>query len=39
MDTDTRVQILDETFYISDKINTIAKSVNPIILPLAMGKK
>ena len=36
MDTVIRVQILDETDYISHSTNT--QSMNPIILPLAMGK-
>ena len=38
MDTETRVQILDETDYISQSTNTIGKGMNPIILPQAMGK-
>ena len=37
-DTATRVQILDETDCISHSTNTLGKSVNPIILPPAMGK-
>ena len=32
------VQILDETDYISHSTNTLGKGMNPIILPLAMGK-
>ena len=32
------VQILDETDCISDSTNTLENSMNPIILPLAMGK-
>ena len=35
MDTATRVQILNETDYIS---HTLGKGMNPIILPPAMGK-
>ena len=38
MDTVTRVQILDETDYISHSTNTLGKGMNPIILPPAMGK-
>ena len=38
MDSTIRVQILDETDYISNSTNTLAKGMNPIILPLAMGK-
>ena len=38
MDTATRVQILDETAYISHSTNTLRKGMNPIILPPAMGK-
>ena len=38
MDTDKRVQILDETDYISHRTNTLRKGMNPIILPPAMGK-
>ena len=38
MDTVIRVQILDKTDYISYSTNTLGKSMNPIILPLAMGK-
>ena len=34
----TRVQILDETDYISHSTNTLGKGMNPIILPPAMGK-
>ncbi len=37
-DTATRVQILDETDYISHSTNTLGKGMNPIILPPAMGK-
>ena len=33
-----QVQILDETDYISHSTNTLGKGMNPIILPLAMGK-
>ena len=32
------VQILDETDCISHSTNTLGKGMNPIILPLAMGK-
>ena len=38
VDTTTRVQILDELDYISHSTNTFGKSMNPIILPPAMGK-
>ena len=38
MDTATRVQILDETDFISHCTNTLRKGMNPIILPPAMGK-
>ena len=38
MDSATRVQILDETDSISHSINTLGKGMNPIILPVAMGK-
>ena len=38
MDTATRVQILDESDCISHSTNTLGKGMNPIILPLAMGK-
>ena len=38
MDTVTRVQILDETDCISHSTNTLGKSMNPIILPPAMGR-
>ena len=38
MDTTTRVQILDETDYISHSTNTHGKGMNLIILPPAMGK-
>ncbi len=34
----TRVQILDETDYISHSTNTLGKGMNQIILPPAMGK-
>ena len=34
----SRVQILDETDYISHSTNTLGKGMNPIILPPAMGK-
>ena len=34
----TRVQILDETDFISHNTNTLGKGMNPIILPPAMGK-
>ena len=38
MDTATQVQILNETDSISHSTNTLAKGMNPIILPPAMGK-
>ena len=38
MDTATQVQILDETDCISHSTNNLEKGMNPIILPLAMGK-
>ncbi len=38
MDTATRVKILDETDCISHSTNTLGEGMNPIILPLAMGK-
>ena len=38
MDTVTRVQIIDEANCISHSTNTLAKGMNPIILPPAMGK-
>ena len=38
MDTATRVQILDETDYISHSIKNPGKGMNLIILPPAMGK-
>ena len=38
MDTVTPVQILDETDCISHSTNTLGKGMNPVILPLAMGK-
>ena len=38
MDTATRVQIRDETNYISHSTNTLGEGMNPIILPPAMGK-
>ena len=38
MDTATQVEILDETDCISQSTNTLGKGMNPIILPLAMGK-
>ena len=38
MDTMTRVQILDETDYISQSTNTVGKGMNPFFLPPAMGK-
>ena len=37
MDTVRRVQILDETDWISHSTNTLGKRMNPIILPPAMG--
>ena len=38
MYTVTRVQILDKTDCILHSTNTLGKSMNPIILPPAMGK-
>ena len=38
MDTATRVQILDENDCFSHSTNIFGKSMNPIILPPAMGK-
>ena len=38
MDTETRVQIPDDTVYILHYTNTLGKGMNPTILPLAMGK-
>ena len=38
MDTMTRIQILDEVDCISHNTNTLGKGMNPIIIPLAMGK-
>ena len=38
MDTAARVQILDETDWISHSTYTLVKGMNPIILPPAMGK-
>ncbi len=38
MNTATRVQILDETDWISYSTNTLGKGLNPIILPPFMGK-
>ena len=38
MDTSTRVQILDEAFYISRNANTPGKSMNPTILHPVIGK-
>ena len=38
MDTALRVQILDETDYISHSTNTLGKGMNLIILLPAMGK-
>ena len=34
----TRVQTLDEAVCISHSANTFGKSINPLILPSAMGK-
>ena len=39
MDMTTGVQILDKADCISHSINTLGKGMNPIILPLAMGKQ
>ena len=38
MDTETRVQILDEADCISQNINTIGKGMNPTILPPVISK-
>ena len=38
MNTATRVQIQDETDYISHGSNILGKGMNPIILTSAMGK-
>ena len=38
MDTATRVQILNETDFISHRTNTLGKGMNPNILPPAVGK-
>ena len=38
MNTVTRVQILDETDFISRSTNTLGKGLNPIILPPAIGR-
>ena len=38
IDTAARVQILDETDFISHSTNTFGEGMNPIILPPAMGK-
>ena len=38
MNSAKRIQILDETVYISHSANTLGKGMNPIILPLARGK-
>ena len=38
MDMTTQVQIPDEVVYSSHGANILRKSMNPIILPLAMGK-
>ena len=38
MDTETRVQILDDSDCISHSTNTLGKGMNPIILPPAVGK-
>ena len=38
MDMAARVQILDETDCILHSTNTLAKNMNPIILPPAIGK-
>ena len=35
---DTSSKNLDETDYISHSTNTLAKGMNPIVLPPAMGK-
>ena len=38
MDMVTQVQILDETIYISQSVNTFGKGLNPNIPLLAIGK-
>ena len=38
MDKVTRVQILDEVDCFPHSTNTFGKGMNPIILPLAIGK-
>ena len=38
MDTAAQVQILDEAVCILHSTNTLGKSMNPTILPPAMGK-
>ena len=38
MDTETRVQIMDEADCILHSTNTLGKGMNSIILPPAMGK-
>ena len=38
MDTAKRVEILVKTDCISHSTNTLGKGMNPIIIPLAMGK-
>ena len=38
MDTLTQVQILDEVNVISQSTNALGKGMNPLILPLAIGK-
>ena len=38
VDTAARVQILNEAVCVSHSANTLGKSMNPTILPTAMGK-
>ena len=38
MDRTTQVQILDEAICISHSTNTLEKTMDPIILPLVMGR-
>ena len=38
MDMDTQVQIQNEAIFISHSANTLAKVMNPTILPLTKGK-
>ena len=38
MDTETRVQIIDEAVCISYSANNLGKDMHPIVFPLVMGK-